>query len=102
MNDRRVLQKSLDFVQSFTGIRWLSFRLPTKKELITILKSPHINKTAREQLGIFYYRILFLFFQKQNIKLFLYVIKGLEILSNFMTYQISYNTLGLFCSKHEG
>ena len=32
--------------------------LPEKKNRVTLLKSPHVNKSAREQFEIIYYRTL--------------------------------------------
>jgi|TARA_B110000879_G_scaffold107255_1_gene144124 small subunit ribosomal protein S10 len=34
------------------------FNLPTKQKLITLLKSPHVNKTAREQFKIRTYKTI--------------------------------------------
>jgi ribosomal protein S10 len=33
--------------------------LPTKKKRVTLLKSPHVNKSAREQFEIRYYNTIF-------------------------------------------
>ena len=37
-------------------INYSLYNLPTKKKRITLLKSPHVNKTAREQFEIKNYR----------------------------------------------
>lgn len=34
------------------------FTLPKKRKRITLLKSPHVNKTAKEQFEVFYYQTL--------------------------------------------
>jgi small subunit ribosomal protein S10 len=34
------------------------FTLPKTRKRVTLLKSPHVNKTAKEQFEIFYYQIL--------------------------------------------
>ena len=34
------------------------FNLPKTRKRITLLKSPHVNKTAKEQFEIFYYKAL--------------------------------------------
>ena len=34
------------------------FKLPIKKKRITLLKSPHVNKTAREQFEIKTYKVV--------------------------------------------
>lgn len=49
--------------------------LPTKIFKNTLLKSPHVNKKAREQFEIKIYRkVCFLKFQKKNIKKYFYLI----------------------------
>jgi len=49
------LKKVLDRV----NIKHQIANLPTKKKRITLLKSPHVNKTAREQFEIKYYKFIF-------------------------------------------
>ena len=39
------------------GVPFSIFYLPIKKKRITLLKSPHVNKTAREQFEIKHYRV---------------------------------------------
>ena len=39
------------------GVPFSIFHLPIKKKRITLLKSPHVNKTAREQFEIKYYKV---------------------------------------------
>ena len=39
------------------GIKFSIFFLPIKRKRITLLKSPHVNKTAREQFEIKHYRV---------------------------------------------
>ena len=53
---------SLNLYKSFLGkilrsikIDFSIYNLPTKKNRITLLKSPHVNKSAREQFEIKYY-----------------------------------------------
>ena len=46
---------------SRTNINYKSFQLPTKKKRVTLLKSPHVNKSAREQFEIKYYKCFFQF-----------------------------------------
>ena len=43
------------------NIEYRSFDLPTKKKRITLLKSPHVNKSVREQFEIKNYKCLFQF-----------------------------------------
>lgn len=40
------------------GISYNLFKLPIKKKRITLLKSPHVNKTAREQFEIKTYKVV--------------------------------------------
>jgi ribosomal protein S10 len=48
---KKFLVKLLDKVQ----INYNFFNLPTKQNKITLLKSPHVNKTAREQFDVKFY-----------------------------------------------
>ena len=48
---KKFLVKLLDKVQ----INYSFFNLPTKQNKITLLKSPHVNKTAREQFDVKFY-----------------------------------------------
>lgn len=51
--DQRVLDRStLDIVETAkrTGARVVGpFPLPTKKQIVTVLRSPHVNRKSREQ-----------------------------------------------------
>jgi len=49
-----------------TNIAYKSFDLPIKRKRITLLKSPHVNKSAREQFEIKYYKCFFQFYSKLN------------------------------------
>jgi ribosomal protein S10 len=60
---KSVNKESLDLYQIFLKnifqklqINYSLYNLPTKKKRITLLKSPHVNKTAREQFEIKNYR----------------------------------------------
>ena len=72
--------------------------LPTKRQLFTVLKSPHVNKTARDQFQLkIYKRLLVIDCSKINfntikyeIKLFLNYIKTL---SGAVQIKIVYKTL---------
>jgi len=44
-----------------TNTDYKSFNLPTTTKRITLLKSPHVNKSAREQFEIKYYKCFFQF-----------------------------------------
>lgn len=52
-------QEFLKSVLEKINIKPQIFNLPTKKKRITFLKSPHVNKTAREQFEIKYYKFIF-------------------------------------------
>jgi len=43
-------------VLNFLNIPFTFTNLPTKKKVITLLKSPHVNKSAREQFQIKTYK----------------------------------------------
>ena len=58
------------FIEKIFTILKVSFKyinLPNKKKRITLLKSPHVNKSAREQFQITTYKMLILI--KNNISL---------------------------------
>lgn len=48
-------QKFLKNILKTTNISYSLFNLPIKRKRITLLKSPHVNKTAREQFEIKHY-----------------------------------------------
>jgi len=50
-------------------VNYTVFCLPKKKKRITLLKSPHVNKSAREQFEIKQYSCLFGFKCLKDIKL---------------------------------
>jgi ribosomal protein S10 len=43
-------------VLTFLNIPFVFTNLPTKRKIITLLKSPHVNKSAREQFQIKTYK----------------------------------------------
>jgi small subunit ribosomal protein S10 len=49
-----------------TNILYKTFDLPKKKKRVTLLKSPHVNKSAREQFEIKYYKSFFQFSNNLN------------------------------------
>ena len=51
----KFLEKVLDKIR----VNYSIVNLPKKKNRITLLKSPHVNKSAREQFEIRYYSTLF-------------------------------------------
>jgi small subunit ribosomal protein S10 len=48
----------LSFFLKKLGVKVTIFILPKKRKRITLLKSPHVNKTAKEQFEIFSYQTL--------------------------------------------
>ena len=50
-----VYKKFLIALLNKIQINYSFFNLPTKQNKITLLKSPHVNKTAREQFDVKFY-----------------------------------------------
>lgn len=50
------------------GISYKIFNLPTTKKRLTLLKSPHVNKSAREQFEIKCYKITIKFIQTLSLQ----------------------------------
>jgi len=50
-------------------LNYTQFRLPTTRKRITLLKSPHVNKSAREQFEIKNYQIVLFFKTYYNNKI---------------------------------
>lgn len=51
----------LQFLKNFLGKLFSTisvFNLPTTKKRLTLLKSPHVNKKAKEQFELFYYQAI--------------------------------------------
>ena len=77
--------------------------LPTTNKLFTVLKSPHVNKKARNQFQLLIHkRLLVLYFKEdalENIKLFLDFVKSIsggvqikvKIINNFSWKMVSTN-----------
>ncbi len=80
--DKRILKKFLCF---FTKIKFLPFFLKSfskhgKRKVITVLKSPHVNKTAQEQFEYRLYSKNFLIYSFKPFTFFL-LLKKLKNLS---------------------
>ena len=58
---RHFLEKSFKLL----NFEYTFFVLPKKRKRITLLRSPHVNKTSREQFEIHYYKGIF---QIKNLK----------------------------------
>jgi len=68
LNIKSLDKKSLNLYKIFInqvlkrlGIKYKVFNLPTKKNRVTLLKSPHVNKSAREQFEVKSYKTLITF-----------------------------------------
>ena len=60
--DRHILKKFLSFLQKLTtpSTTLKYFSKQKKRKVVTILKSPHVNKTAQEQFDYRFYTNEFL------------------------------------------
>jgi small subunit ribosomal protein S10 len=54
----KVYLKTLSKIFKALEITYSKFCLPTTKKRITLLKSPHVNKSAREQFEIQHYQVI--------------------------------------------
>lgn len=74
----KIVQKGLALQLKVTN----PVSLPTKKHLFTVLKSPHVNKKARDQFQLITHKRLILLtfneFELENVKLYLDFIKSLS------------------------
>jgi hypothetical protein len=80
--DKRILKKFLCF---FTKIKFLPFFLKSfskhgRRKVITVLKSPHVNKTAQEQFEYRFYSKNFVIYSFRPLTFFL-LLKKLKNLS---------------------
>lgn len=88
--DKFYLKKYINFLKNRQNLNnWKSknfligkftyVNLPWKRNLYTVLRSPHVNKTARDQFEIRYYKSLVrfqLYGSKKNIKFFIDFLKS--------------------------
>jgi small subunit ribosomal protein S10 len=54
----QIYLKTLSKIFKALEISYSQFCLPTTKKRITLLKSPHVNKSAREQFEIQHYQVI--------------------------------------------
>ena len=54
----KIYLKTLSKIFKALEINYSQFCLPTTKKRITLLKSPHVNKSAREQFEIQHYQVI--------------------------------------------
>jgi len=57
---------SLQIFLKKLNVSYTSFHLPIKRKRITLLKSPHVNKSAREQFEIKNYKSIITFSNAPN------------------------------------
>ena len=50
--------KKVKKILEIIGVNYNLFNMPIKRKRITLLKSPHVNKTAREQFEIKSYKVI--------------------------------------------
>ena len=59
----------LNIISSKLNLTFSTFNLPKERKVITLLKSPHVNKKAKEQFEIKYFKTLIFFDKGINIKI---------------------------------
>jgi ribosomal protein S10 len=66
--NKESLNKFIKFFKNNLRIKQINkiYQKPKKKKLFTILKSPHINKSAQEQFKINFYSLNFIFYVEKN------------------------------------
>lgn len=71
------IQNQVKDIAQQSGILYSSISLPLKIKKINLLKSPHVNKKARDEFEVrFYNRLLILYTETYSLDLFL-LLKGL-------------------------
>lgn len=92
--DKRIFNKFLLFFAKLEPlpIRLKSFPKPEKRKFVTVLKSPHVNKTAQEQFEYRFYSKHFLVQSFKPLTFFLLLKK----LKNFSFPGINIEVQGLF------
>jgi small subunit ribosomal protein S10 len=53
------VDNEIKLLLSQLNLTFKRIQLPIKKKLFCLLRSPHIDKDSREQLGIFFYKICY-------------------------------------------
>ena len=66
-------QQFLKTVFNKTNTAYKIVNLPTKRKRVTLLKSPHVNKSAREQFEIKFYSCILQLDTKINLNLFKFI-----------------------------
>jgi len=71
-----ILQNYIHFIKNILFSLQISFScitLPLKKKRITLLKSPHVNKKAKDQFEIQYYKTVFILKSSLNFNFIKYI-----------------------------
>lgn len=96
--DKRILKKFIGFFKKldFLPIFVKSFPKHEKRKFVTVLKSPHINKTAQEQFEYRYYSKYFLIRSFKPLTFFVFLKK----LKNLSFPGVKLKVQGLFEKKN--
>ena len=61
--------KKVKKILEIIGVNYNLFNMPIKRKRITLLKSPHVNKTAREQFEIKSYKVMIQILEGEKFKI---------------------------------
>ena len=61
--------KYLKAIASKINLNFSTFNLPKRRKVITLLKSPHVNKKAKEQFEIKYFKTVIFFKDGINLQI---------------------------------
>lgn len=70
--NKEILNLYIQFLKTMfenINLNYCLFNIPNKKKRLTILKSPHVNKSAKEQFEIKYYKTIIQISQPLTINL---------------------------------
>ena len=93
--DKKVLQKFISFFIKVKSLFIKSFPINKKRKFVTVLKSPHVNKTAQEQFEYRFFSKNFIIFSSKPSVFFLL----LKRLKNFSFSGIRFEIRGLSTKK---
>ena len=61
--------KKVKKILEIIGVNYNLFNMPINRKRITLLKSPHVNKTAREQFEIKSYKVMIQILEGEKFKI---------------------------------
>ena len=93
--DKKVLKKFISFFIKIKSLFIKSFPINKKRKFVTVLKSPHVNKTAQEQFEYRFFSKNFIIFSFKPFVFFLL----LKRLKNFSFSGIKFEIRGLSAKK---